>query len=139
MGKQTLISINWQNLELDKQSRAITETALQIGQAALRIAEFEISLTLKELETQEDPLFTIDTDTANFLHLMGAQSNPQLLLHIRNIAKREYEVSGVNVTLEQDAFLFGDYIFEFSDDFINFHSNPVVKYEDFEEEDDEKT
>ena len=138
MGKQTLRAITWQNLELGKRSRAITETALQIGQAALRMAEVEIGSTLKELETQEDLLVTIDTNTANILRLMGAQSNPQLQLHIKNIAKREYEVNGVNVTLEQDAFLVGDYIFEFSDDFINFLTGPDIKYEDIEDEDAEK-
>ena len=88
LGKQTLRALNWQNRELHKLTRAITETASQFGEAASRMVEDERASTLRELETQADPLVTIVTDTVNILHLMVAQSNPRLVTSF-NIAKRE--------------------------------------------------
>ena len=72
-----------ENQEL-KQTRAINETASRISEVGSQISEAwkksqETNLQ-KELERQEEPPVIIDTDTANILHLMGAQSNPQLQL-----------------------------------------------------------
>ena len=58
---------------------------------------------------------------------MGAQSNPQLQLKIKNISPREYEMNGVDKILEQNAILAEDQIYEFSDGFINFLTNPKIK------------
>ena len=48
-------------------------------------------------------------------------------------------MNGVDKTLEQDAFLFEDNIYEFSDDFIIFLTNPDIKYEDIGDEVEKRT
>ena len=49
------------------------------------------------------PRTIIDTDTANILNLLGAQSNPQLNIKIKNVSNREYEMNGFDITLELNA------------------------------------
>ena len=91
----------------------------------------------KKSETQEYQGFTIDTDKAKILHLMGAQLNPQLQLRLKNLPLRQYEMYSVDITLEQKAFLVGGNINEFSNGFIIFLNNPNVTYEGIGDEDEE--
>ena len=93
MRKQTLRALNWQNRELDKKTKAISETC----ETASRI-ELNISM-LKELETQQSTnpsvISTVVNDTANILHLLGCQSKPQLNLNLKDLAKMECVMNGV--------------------------------------------
>ena len=75
------------------------------------------------------PVF-IDKITANILHLMGAQTNPQLKLNLEGLPTRRYKLNGIIITLEQGAFLVKDNTYEFSDGFINFLTKPNVTYDD---------
>ena len=47
-------------------------------------------------------------------------------------------MNGVDITLEQNAFLVGDNIYELSDGFINFFTNQNITYEDIGDEDEER-
>ena len=98
MGEQTLRAIGWQNQELDKQTKSIEETASQIGETASQIQKArsqvgecasKINETLKE--TQDIAPVFVDTNTANILHSMGAQTNPQLKLNLVDLPTRRKE------------------------------------------------
>ena len=65
---------------------------------------------------------------------MGAQTNPQLKFNLVDLPTRRFKMNGVNITLEQGAFLFRDNIYEFSDELTNFLSNPDVLYGGIEED-----
>ena len=65
---------------------------------------------------------------------MGAQTNPQLKLKPVDLPTRRYKMIDVDITLEQGAFLVKEYIYEFSDVFINFLTNPNMKYGEIEED-----
>ena len=90
-------------------------------------------------ETQDIAPIYIDTKTAKLLHDMGAQTNPQLNLDLVDLPTRRFKMNGVNITLEQCAIIVKENIFEFSDGFINFLTNPNVTYNDKIEEDENKT
>ena len=47
-------------------------------------------------------------------------------------------MNGVDITLEQNAFLVNDKIKEFSDGFIHFLTNPNITHENIEDEEDKK-
>ena len=85
-------------------------------------------------ETQDMAPVYVDTKTAKLLHDMGAQTNPQLKLNLVDLPTRRYKMNDVDVTLEQGAFLIKDNIYEFSDVFINFLTNPNIKYGEIEED-----
>ena len=65
---------------------------------------------------------------------MGAQTNPQIKLKLVDLPTRRYKMIDVDITLEQGAFLVKDNIYEFSDVFINFITNPNMKYGEIEED-----
>ena len=147
MGEQTLGAIDWQNQELDKQNKAIEEAGSQIGETASRIQKTrsqisesasKINETLKEStkKTQDIAPVFVDTITANILHLMVAQTNPQLKL--KDLPTRRYKKNGIIITLEKGAFLFKDNTYEFSDGFFNFLTKPNITYDDKIEEDENK-
>ena len=71
LGEQTLRAIDWQNQELDKQTKMIEQTRNQ----ALMKPDLS-NETIKE--TQDIAPVFVDTKTAKLLHDMGAQANPQL-------------------------------------------------------------
>ena len=85
------------------------------------------------METQDTPTVLIDTDTANIVHLMRAQSNPHLKSKLKQSPTRIYTMNAVDITLEQDAFFVKDNIYEFSHGLVNFLTNPNVLYGDIEE------
>ena len=84
-------------------------------------------------ENQDIALVYVDTKAAKLLHDMGAQTNPQLKLNLVDLPTRRYKMNDVDITLEQGAFLVKDNIYEFSDVFINFLTNPNIKYGEIEE------
>ena len=110
LGEQTLRAIDWQNQELDKQTKMIAETASQIeqagsqfnetaskmGESASRVLETasQIGETLKGniKQTQDIAPVFVDTKTAKLLHDMGAQTNSQLKLELVDLPSRRYEV-----------------------------------------------
>ena len=67
---------------------------------------------------------------------MSVQSNPQLKLKFGNLDDGEFEMRGVKLIYQENAFIVKDniYIYEFSDVFINFLTNPNIKYGEIEED-----
>ena len=65
---------------------------------------------------------------------MTNQSNPQLQLSFGNLDIGEFEMNGVRVFYQENTFIVRDNIYEFSDGFINFLTNPGVTYDDIEED-----
>ena len=141
LSEQTLRAIDWPNQELDKQTKMIGETALQIEQAGSQFNETasQIGETLKGTikQTQDMAPVYVDTKTAK-LHDMGAQTNPQLRLELVDLPSRRYKMNGVDITLEQGAFLVRDNVYEFSDGFTDFLTKSNVTYDDKVEEDENK-
>ena len=72
---------------------------------------------------------TVDTDTAIVIHLMLSHKNHNYSQILRMLAKWEFEIKSVGVTLV------GDNTFEFSDWFTVFPTNPLVTNGDIEEDD----
>ena len=142
LSEKTLRAIDWQNQELDKQTKMIGETASQIEQAASQFNEnaSQIGETLKGTikQTQDIAPVYVDTKTAKLLHDMGAQKNPQLKLELVDFPCRRYKMNGVDITLEQGAFLVRDNVYEFSEGFADFLAKSNVTYDDKVEEDENK-
>ena len=116
---------------MDKQTKAIDEAASQIGENAYKINE-TLKWTIKE--TQDIAPVSVDTKTANILHEMGGQTNPQLKLNLVDLPTRRYKMNDVDITLEHGAFLDRDNIYEFSEGFIDFLTQSNVLYSDIEED-----
>ena len=142
LSEQTLRAIDWQNQELDKQTKMIeqagsqfNETASQMGETASQIGE-TLKGTIKQFQDIA-PVY-VDTRTAKLLHDMGAQTNPQLKLELVDLPSRRYKMNGVDITLEQGAFLVRDNVYEFSDGFSDFLTKIKVTYDDKVEEDENK-
>ena len=127
LGEQTLREIDWQNQELDNQTKMIEQTRNKA------LMKPDLSNEAVE-ETQDIAPVYVDTNTAKILHLMGAQTNPQLKLDIVDLPTRSYNMNKGEITLEQGAFLVNDNIYVFSEAFINFLTNPNVTYGDIEED-----
>ena len=142
LSEQTLRAIDWQNQELDKQTKMIGETASQIEQAGYQFNETASKMgeTLKGTikQTQDIAPVYVDTKTAKLLHDMGAQTNPQLKLELVDLPSRRYKMNGVDITLEQCAFLVRDIVYEFSEGFTDFLTKSNVTYDDKVEEDENK-
>ena len=115
LSEQTLRAIDWQNQELDKQSKMIQQAGFQIGETASRIDEntSKINETLKGTikETQNIAPVFVDTKTAKLFHLIWGQTNPQLKLYLVDLPTRRYKMNDVDITLEQGAFLVKDNIY----------------------------
>ena len=85
-------------------------------------------------ETQDKAPNYVDIKTAKLLHDTVAQTNPQLKLDFVDLPTRRYKMNGVNITLEQGAYIVNDNIYEFSDEFINFLTKTNVKNGEVEED-----
>ena len=85
-------------------------------------------------ETRDIAPVYVDTNTTKILQLIGAQTNPHLKLNLVDLPTRRYKMNKGVITLEQCAFLTKDNIYEFSDGFINFLTNPNVTYGDINED-----
>ena len=77
-------------------------------------------------ETRDVAPVYVDAKTSKILHLMGAQTNPQLKFNLVDLTTRRYKTNKGDITLEQGAFLVNDNINEFSEGFINLLTNPNV-------------
>ena len=137
VGEQTLRAIDWQNQELDKQTKMIeqagsqfNETALQMGETASQIGE-TLKGTIKQ--TQDIAPVYVDTKTTKLLHDMGAQTNPQLRLELIDLPTRRHKMNGVDITLEQVAFIVRDNVYEFSEGFTDFLTKSNITYDNIEE------
>ena len=131
LGEQTLRAIDWQNQELDKQTKMIK----QIRNRALM--KPHLSNEAVE-ETQNIAPVYVDTKTAKVLHDMGAQTNPQLKLNIVGLPTRRHKMNDVDINLEQGVFLVKDNIYELSDGFSNFLTKSNVIYDGNIEQDENK-
>ena len=127
LSEQTLRAIDWQNQVLDKQTKMIEQACSQFNETASQIGE-----TLKA--TQDIAPVFVDTKTAKLLHDMGAQTNPQLKLELIDLPTRRYKMNGVNITLEQGAFLVRDNVYEFSEGFTDFLIKSNITYDNIEED-----
>ena len=107
----------------------IEQAGSQFKETASKIGE-----TLKG--TQDIAPVFVDTKTAKLLHDMGAQTNPQLKLELIDLPTRRYKMNGVNINLEQGAFLVRDNVYEFSEGFTDFLTKSNVTYDDNVEEDE---
>ena len=145
LSDQTLRAIDWQNQELDKQIKMIGETASQIEQAGSQFNETaskmgeiasQIGETLKGTIKQNPEIAPVyvDTKRTKLLHDMGAQTNPQLRLELIDLPTRRYKMNGVDITLEQGAFLVRDNVYEFSEGFNDFLTKSDITYDNFEED-----
>ena len=65
---------------------------------------------------------------------MSVQSNPQLKLKFGNLDIAEFELNGVKLIYQENAFIVKDNLYEFSDVFINFLTNPNIKDGELEED-----
>ena len=142
LSEQTLRAIDWQNQELDKQTKMIEQAGSQFNETASKMGETasQIGETLKGTikQTQDIAPVYVDTKTAKLLHDMGAQTNPQLKLELVDLPSRRYKMNGVDITLEQGAFLVRDNVYEFSEGFTDFLTKTNVTYDDKVEEDENK-
>ena len=154
--EQTLRAIDWQNQELDKQTKMIGETASQISETASQIeqAGSQIGETASQIEqvgsqfnealmksngkaveeARDKPGMLVDKDTAQIINLMSVQSNPQLKLKFGNLDIGEFEMNGVKLIYQENSFIVKDNIYELSDEFINFLTNPNIKHGEIEED-----
>ena len=85
-------------------------------------------------EARDKPGLLVDKDTAQIINLMSVQSNPQLKLKFGNLDIAEFEMNGVKLIYQENAFIVKDNIYELSDEFINFLTNPDIKYGEIEED-----
>ena len=123
---------------IEQAGSQFNETALQMGETASRFHETasKIGETLKG--TQGIAPVYVDTKTAKLLHDTGAQTNPQLKLELVDLPSRRYKMNGVDITLEQGAFLVRDNVYEFSEGFTDFLTKSNVTYDDKVEEEEIK-
>ena len=85
-------------------------------------------------EARDKPGLLIDNDTAQIINLMSFQSNLQLEVKFGNLDIAEFELNDVKLNYQENAFIVKDNIYELSDVFINFLTNPNIKYGEIEED-----
>ena len=127
LGEQTLRALDWQNQELDKQTKMIQQAGLQFNEALMKSNGKAVE------EARDKPGLLVDKDTAQIIILMSVQSNPQLKLKFRNLDIGDFEMSGVKLVYQENAFIVKDNIYELSDEFINFLTNPNIKHGEIQE------
>ena len=116
---------------IEQAGSQFNETALQMGETASQIGE-TLKGTIKQ--TQEIAPVYVDTKTTKLLHDMGAQTNPQLRLELIDLPTRRDKMNGVDITLEQGAFLVRDNVYEFSEGFTDFLTKSNITYDNIEED-----
>ena len=127
LSEQTLRAIDWQNQELDKQTKMIQQAGSQINEALMKTNGDAIE------KARDKPGILVDKDTSQIINLMSVQSNTQLTLKFGNLDIGEFEMNVVNLIYKENAFIVKDNIYEFSDVFVNFLTNPNIKYGEIEE------
>ena len=127
LSEQTLSAIDWQNQELDKQTKMIQQAGSQFNETLMKSNGKAVE------EARDKPGLLVDKGTAQFINLMSVQSNPQLKLKFENLDIAEFEMNGVKLIYQENAFIV-KHKYEFSDVFINFLTNPKTKYGEIEED-----
>ena len=103
-----------------------------IQQAGFQFNEVLMKSNGKAVEEARDkPGLLVDKDTAQIINLMSVQSNPQLKLKFGNL---DIEMNGVKLIYQENAFIVKDNIYELSNEFINFLTNPNIKHGEIEED-----
>ena len=128
LSEQTLRATDWQNKELDKQTKMIQQAGLQFNEALIKSNEKVVE------KARDKPGLLVDKDTAQIINIMSVQSHPQLKLKFGNLDIGEFEMNGVKLVYQENAFIVQDNIYEFSDVFINFLINTNIKYGEIEED-----
>ena len=106
-----------------------------IQQSGLQFNEALMKSNGKAVEEARDKLgLLVDKDTAQFINLMSVQSNPQLKLKFGNLDIGEFEMNGVKLIYQENAFIVKDKIYELSDELINFLTNPNIEHGEIEED-----
>ena len=103
--------------QIEQAGYQFNETASKMGETASQIGE-TLKGTIKQTEHIAPVYF--DTKTAKLLHDMGAQTNPKLKLELVDLPSRRYKTKGVDITLEQGAFLVRNKVYEFSEGLTDF-------------------
>ena len=117
-------AIGWQHQKLDKQTKMIQ----QAGETLVKSNDKAVE------KARDEPGMLVDKDTAQINNLMSVQSNPQLELKFVNLDIGEFEMNGVILIYQENAFIVKDNIYELSDEFINFLTNPNIKHGKIEED-----
>ena len=104
-----------------------------IQQAGLQFNEALMKTNGKAVEEPRDkPGLLVDKDTAQIINLMSVQSNPQLKLKFGNLDIGKFEMNRVKLIYHENSFIVKDDIYELSDEFINFLTDPNIKYGEIE-------
>ena len=103
LSEQTLRAIDWQNQELDKQTKMIQQAGSQFNEALMKSnGEALVKSNDKAVEKARDkPGMLVDKDTAQIIYLMSVQSNPQLKLKFGNLDVGEFEMNGVKLVYQK--------------------------------------
>ena len=128
LSEQKLRAIDWQNQELDKQTKEIQQAGLQFNEALVKSNGKAVE------EARDKPGLLVDKYTAQIINLMSLQSKPQLKLNFGNLDSAEFEMNGVEIIYQVKAFIVKDNIYKFSDVYIKFHTDPNIKYGKIEED-----
>ena len=128
LSEQTLRAMDWQNQELDNQTKMIQRAGLQFNEAVMKSNGKAVG------EARDKPGLLVDKNTAQIINLMSVQSNPQLKLKFGTLDIAEIEMNGVKLIYQENAFIVKDNIYEFSDVFINVLTNPNIKNGEIEED-----
>ena len=136
LSEQTLRAIDWQNQKLDKQTKMIQQDGSQFNEAIMKSnGEAFVKSNDKAVKKARDkPGMLVDKDTAQIINLMSVQSNPQLKLKLLNLDIGEFEMNSDKLIYQENAFIVKDNIYELSDEFINFLTNPNIKHGEIEED-----
>ena len=110
LSEQTLRAIDWQNQELDKQTKIIQQAGSQFNEALMKSNGKALE------EARDKPRMLVDKDTAQIINLMSIQSNPQLKLKFGILVIGEFEMNGVKLIYQENAFIVKDNIYELSDE-----------------------
>ena len=113
----------------------IGENASQIEQVGSQFNEALMKSNGKAVEEARDkPGMLVDKDTAQIINLVSVQSNPQIKLKFGNSDIGEFEKNGVKLIYQENAFIVKYNLYELSDEFINFLTNPDIKYCEIQED-----
>ena len=90
VNNQTLRAINWQNQEMDKQTKANNEAGSHFNKALMMSNESLMKSNEATLETR-DMLFIIEKNTTNIIHIGGSMypSPAVLIAHKSNLVLEE--------------------------------------------------
>ena len=141
MGEENLRTIDWQNQELDRQTRAITEVGSQTDENVLRIdkslmmSNEALMISNEAIERAPDkPAVIIDYD-ASEIFFNDTKIKPSNKIKLKkSLGQWLFEINGVKITYQYKTFIVNDNIYKFPYGFINFLTNSDVLFDDDIEE-----